>query len=272
MKKSLLLLLFLSVSIVAQQHPIAIESATLLEKGHAQIEGGTSYFNRQTYPLSGLTGNLTKIGNIRFSISLSEFVELQTDGTLLNLLSITHRDSAFNSIRTTKSNPTGDIGDFSVWTKFGLFNEYRDGIGFAVRFGVQLPNASNEAGLGVDEMNFYSSLLIQKHFGGKWTANLGLGILTDPTVLGQQHDVFIYGIEYFLPVAEKTYLSLQTAGRNGHSGIGIERLANGKIGLEQQFNNFAVKLFSVINFAPSDNARGVELTLSYLFHVVEIKQ
>lgn len=272
MKKTLLLLIILPFINVAQQHPIAIESATLLDPGHAQIDGGFSYFNRQPYPLSGLTGNLYKIGNLRFSISLSEYVELQADGTLLNLLSITKRDSAFNSFRTTNVNPTGDIGDFSVWTKFGLLNEYRDGIGFAVRFGVQLPNASNESGLGIDEMNFYSSLLFQKHIGGKVTANIGLGILTDPTILGQQHDVLIYGIEYFLPVTDKTYFILQTAGRNGHSGAGIERLANSKIGLEQQFKDFSVKLFGVLNFSPTDNARGIELTLSYLFHIVEIKK
>ncbi len=237
-----------------------------------QTEFGAAHFLGQTFPLSGLKGNLTKIGSIRFCISLSEYVELQTDGTLLNILDITERKSAFNSNKTTSNDPTADIGDFSVWTKFGVLSEYSSGIGISVRFGIQLPNASNESGLGIDEMNFFSSLLFQKHYAGTWTLNAGLGILSDPQQVGSQHDVVTYGIEYVLPVGESMNLLLQTAGRAGHDGIGVRRLANTKIGFEKSFNDVSIKGFGVTNFSPSDNAKGVELTILYTFQIIEAKK
>lgn len=273
MKKSILLLAFTFPFLsIAQQHPLPVESAVLLEPGHAQIDLGASYFSHQPFPLSGLQGSLTKIGNIKFSIALSEFVELQTDGTLLNILRVQERKPAFNSIRTTANQTTADIGDFSLWTKFVVVNENTHGFGFSVRFGIQLPNASNESGLGIDEMNFFSSFLLQKYFAGHWTVNTGLGIIGDPTQVGSQHDVFIYGIEYAVPLTEDFFLRLQNAGRIGHNGVGVHRLANGKIGMEKQFGGFSLRLFGVSNYSPDDNARGVELTLVYLFHVVDMKK
>ena len=273
LKKTLLLLfIFLPICLTAQQHPLAVESSALLDPGLAQLDLGLSYFRNQPYPLSGLKGHLLKFGNLYFAVSLSEYVELQTEGTVLNLLDVTKRDSAFNSKRTTRSNPTGDIGDFTVWTKFGLLNEYRFGLGLSVRFGVQLPNASNESGLGVDEMNFYSSLLLEKHIGGKWTFNVGLGILSDPTVLGQQHDVFIYGIQYYLPIAEKTSIFAESSGRKGHAGIGIPHLAGSKIGIEQTFGDVTATLSGMFNHSPNDYAKGVELSFSYLLRIVDVKK
>ncbi|MBI2429966.1 MAG: hypothetical protein HYV29_14450 [Ignavibacteriales bacterium] len=267
----LLLVVFFPLLLTAQQRPIAVESATLLESGDGQIEFGTAHFRDQPFPLSGLTGNLTKIGTLRFTIALSEYVELQTDGTLLDVLSVTDRVAAFNSVRTTTRNPTADVGDFSIWTKFGILSEYSSGIGASIRFGVQLPNASNESGLGIDEMNFFSSLLLQKHIAGRWTFNIGLGVLSDPTQLGQQHDVMVYALEYFIPIHALTSLLLQTAGRTGHDGIGVRRLANGKIGVEQSFGDINLKVFGVANFSPADNAKGIELSFSYLFNVIEVQ-
>lgn len=272
LKKILLLLSILPLFVTSQQHPLAVESATLLEPGHAQIELGTSYFQDQSFPLSGLEGNLFKLGNLRFSISLSGYVELQTEGTLLEILEIKKRKPAFTSGITTSNNSTADIGDFSLWTKFNVFNEYSTGLGFSVRFGIQLPNTSNESGLGIDEFNFFSSVLFQKHFAGLWTINAGLGVLGDPTLVSSQHDVFIYGISYSLPVGETTYFYVQSAGRRGHSGIGVEHLSNAKVGLETNiFDDLSLKLLGVKNFSSSDNAAGIELSAAYIFHVIEIK-
>ncbi len=272
MKNLLFLLTFtLPVFLAAQQHPLPIEPASLLEAGHAQIDFGAAYFHNQDYPLSGLSGNLIKLGNLRFCISLSQYVELQTDGTLLNLLDIKERKPAFNSSVATTNNPTGDIGDFSLWTKFGILPEYKTGIGFSIKFGIQLPNASNESGLGIDEMNFFSSFLIEKHFAGLWTANVGLGILSDPTKTGAQHDVCMYGFAYTFPIASSTFLTIQRTGRTGHSGVGVNGLRNWKMGAEQSFGDLSFRLIGIKNFSIDDKATGIELTLIYLFHIMEIK-
>jgi hypothetical protein len=273
LKRSLLFLfILLSSPAAAQQHPLNVESAELLEPGRAQFDLGTSYFRDQPFPLSGLEGHLLKLGNLRFIVSLSEFVELQMDGTLLNLLDVTKRGPAFNSHIASKSTPTGDIGDFTCWTKFGVLSEYRSGVTFSVRFGIQLPNASNESGLGIDEMNFYASTLLQKHIGGLLTVNAGLGILGDPTVLGQQHDVFIYALEYRLPVGSTTYLLAQTAGRKGHSGTGVYPLANMKMGIEFSVGTIILRTFGIVNSSRHDQAKGIEISASYLFHMLQIGQ
>lgn len=265
------LVLLVSHHARAQQHPLPVESAELLETGHARLDLGTSYFLNQPFPLSGLEGHLLKFGNLRFAIALSEFVELQTDGTLLNLLDVTKRDSAFHSDITSTATPTGDIGDFTVWTKFGVLNEYRTGIGVSIRFGVQLPNASNESGLGIDEMNFYASMLFQKHLAGLWTVNAGLGILGDPTVLGQQHDVLLYGLEYFLPVSSSASVIIQTAGRRGHWGPAVFPLTNVKFGAEYAAEHFTFRAVAVKNSSRYDRAKGIELSIAYPFHIIEIK-
>lgn len=202
--------------------------------------------------------------------SYDGMVELGVDGTMLDLLSIRHRRIAFNSNITSSNNPTGDIGDFTFWTKFFLLSEYRSLVSLSLRFGAQLPNASNESGLGVDETNFYSSFLLQKHFLGVWTLNIGLAILGSPSEYSSQHDMMIYGLKYSVPVAEQTFLVLQTAGRRGHEGTGIYNLANGKLGFEKVFN--AIILFGngILNFAPSDNSYGVELGAGYLFQLTTI--
>lgn len=262
--------LLLSFPAFGQQHPLPVESSELLAPGFARLDLGTSYFLDQPFPLSGLEGHLLKFGNLRFAVALSEFVELQTDGTLLNLLDVTKRDSAFHSDITSTATPTGDIGDFTVWTKFGVLSEYRSGIGLSVRFGVQLPNASNESGLGIDEMNFYASVLFQKHLAGLWTFNAGLGILGDPTVLGQQHDVFIYGLEYFLPVSSSASVILQTAGRRGHWGPAVYPLTTVKAGAEYAAEHFTFRGVVVKNTSPYDKARGLELSIAYPFRIIEI--
>jgi hypothetical protein len=267
----LLIVLLNSYIAIAQQRPLVVEPAEIIEPGHASAEFGFSHFRDQSFPLSGLKGDFTKIGAVRICVALSEFVELQTEGTFLDILKVNERKPAINSSITTTSDVTADIGDFSLWTKFAVLNEYRTGIGMSVRFGIQLPNASNESGLGIDEMNFFSSVLLQKHAAGRWTLNAGLGILGDPVKLGSQHDVFLYGIEYYLPVADDLSVLLQTTGRVGHSGVGIQRLANGKVGIEKTFGKLSMRLFGVSNFSPVDNAQGIELSFAYLIHVIHIR-
>jgi len=270
LKKRLLFVVFiLPFAATAQQRPVAVESPSILKTGYAQFEFGAAHFQHQAFPLSGLKGNLSKLGILRFRVALSEYVELETDGTLLDVLDVKERIPAFNSAITTTRNPTADIGDFSLWTKSMFLEEASSGLGLSLRFGVQLPNASNESGLGIDEMNFFSSLLFQKHFAGMWTFNAGVGILGDPTHLSNQHDVFTYAFEYFIPFGETTSCILQTAGRTGHFGVGIQRLANSKLGIEKTFGSLSLKAFGTINFSPIDNAKGAEVTVAYLFNVLD---
>ena len=255
--------------VLSQQYPVSTETPRILSPGAAHAEFGVGRYFDQTFPLSGLEGTLSKIGILRFGYSYDGNVELQFDGTLLDLLDIKSRHTAFNSAIATTDNFTGDIGDFTLWTKFRLISEYRFFSTVSIRFGVQLPNAGNESGLGIDEFNFYSSFLLEKHVGGvRLVLNAGLGILGNPAVLSDQHDTFLYAFGGYVPFGDRSNLIVEVAGRTGHQGIGVYRLANAKAGGETMFAGFSWKLLGVMSFSRSDNSRGAEVVAGYDFQIL----
>jgi hypothetical protein len=256
--------------LISQQYPVPTETPEILSAGTAHAEIGFGQYADQTFPLSGLEGTLTKLGNLRFGFSYDNNVELQFDGTVHNILEIKSRHEALNSTLATSNSVTGDVGDFTLWTKFRLISEYSFFSTVSIRFGVQLPDASNRSGLGVNTFDFYSSFLFEKHFGGiRWVLNTGLGILGSPAELRQQHEVLIYGFGCYAPLGEKLAFVLETAGRAGHQGPGIYRLANGDAGLQTTFAGISWKLLGVLSFSPSDNSRGAELVVGYDFSIIE---
>ena len=269
MKRTLLFLVFFANLLVGQQRPLFVRTPETLQPGESSILFSISYLHNQTFPLSGLSGDLYKLGSLHFVTALSSRVEFECEGTLLDVLSVKQRSPAYNSAITTSNTVTGDVGDFSFWSKIQLSNEYRSAFSSALRFGIQLPNTSNESGLGIDEMNFFAQLLFQKHLAGIMTLNIGFGIYSDPTELGSQHDVAIYAFGYQLPVSEQTFVELQSAGRYGHTGIGLYRLAASKFGITYQFDDFSFCGNFILNHAPTDNAKGVELGVEYHFPMID---
>ena len=55
------LVLFCAASAQAQQRPLLTEDAATIGSGRVLIEGGIDYQHELVYPVSGLTGNLTRI-------------------------------------------------------------------------------------------------------------------------------------------------------------------------------------------------------------------
>ncbi|HTR82167.1 MAG TPA: hypothetical protein VMM58_11110 [Bacteroidota bacterium] len=257
------------IPLFAQQYPLTTESAQILDAGKGYAEIGFGRYFDQPYPLSGLEGTLTKIGDLRFGYSYDGNVELQFNGTLLDVLKVKSREQAFNSAITTQNSVTADVGDFTLWTKFRLISEYHFFSTVSVRFGVQLPNASNESGLGVDEFDFYSSLLLEKHYEGvRFVINAGLGILGNPAILSDQHDTFIYAFGSYVPVGDMSNLVLEVAGRTGHRGIGAYRLATAKAGGQTVLQGFTLKLLGVMSFTTFDNSTGAELVIGHDFKIL----
>ncbi|MGA9405624.1 MAG: hypothetical protein WBW71_00700 [Bacteroidota bacterium] len=258
------------ILLFSQQYPIPTETPQILPAGAAHAEVGFGRYEDQTFPLSGLEGTLTRLGNLRFGFSYDNNVELQFDGTLRDILDVKSRHDAINSALATTNSVTGDIGDFTLWTKFRLISEYHFFSTVSIRFGVQLPDASNRSGLGVNAFDFYSSFLLEKHFGGiRWVANAGLGILGSPAELRQQHEELIYAFGSYVPLGEKLTLALETAGRTGHQGPGIYRLANADAGVQTMLAGLSWKLLGVLSFAPSDNSKGAEIVAGYDFAIIK---
>jgi hypothetical protein len=258
------------IILLSQQYPISTETPQILPAGGAHAEVGFGRYEDQTFPLSGLEGTLTKLGILRFGFSYDNNVELQFEGTILDLLDVKSRREAFDSAEATTNSVTGDIGDFTLWTKFRLISEYHFFSTVSIRFGVQLPNASNESGLGIDEFDFYSSFLFEKHYAGiRWVVNAGLGILGNPARLSDQHDTFIFAFGSYIPIRENSTIVLETAGRTGHQGIGVYRLANAKAGAQTMLAGLSWKLAGVMSFSRSDNSKGADLVVGYDFTIID---
>src|SRR3954470_23715335 len=80
--------LLCSVWAGAQQRPLLTEDVDIIPPGSVRIEAGVDFVQNAKFPVSGLTGDLTRVGVIGINIGLAPNVEFQIDGVLQNFLSV----------------------------------------------------------------------------------------------------------------------------------------------------------------------------------------
>ncbi len=86
-------------------------------------------------------------------------------------------------------------GDLMLWTKLKFVTEKENFPGLGLRFGVKLPNANSNDGLGTDQTDFYASILTGKKIGRfESRLNLGIAILDDPFKLQGQQDMLTFAL------------------------------------------------------------------------------
>jgi hypothetical protein len=195
---ALTFLVALAPSAHAQQRPLITEDVDIIPPGTLRIEAGVDFLQGAKFPVSGLTGDLTRVGVLGISIGLAPNVEFQIEGVAQNFLSINTRGtSAIPLSLAPGANSTNGVGDFTLWTKIKLRAETRRGPSVGFRVGVGLPNSNQSQGIGLNQTNAYGSFLFGKKFGreGRFNTfgNLGIAILTAPTALFSQNDVLTYG-------------------------------------------------------------------------------
>src|SRR5258708_3406591 len=156
----------------AQQRPLITEDVDIIPPGSLRIEAGIDFLQNAKFPVSGLTGDLTRAGVIGINIGLAPNVEVQIEGVGQNYLSINSQGrSAIPMDLAPGANSTRDVGDFTLWTKIKLRNEsaHLPSVGF--RFGVQLPNSNQARGIGLNQTNAYGQILFGKKFGQEARVN-----------------------------------------------------------------------------------------------------
>ena len=225
----------------AQQRPLITEDVDIIPPGTIRIEGGIDFLQGARFPVSGLTGDLTRVAVIGVNVGMSPNVEFQVEGVAQNALSINSRGpSAIPLNLLPGANSTNDVGDFIISTKFKLRNETRRGPSLGFRFGVQLPNSNQAKGIGLNQTNAYGSILIGKKFGhdGRFNTfgNLGLAILTAPTELFSQNDVITYGLAGIFRVNKQFSIAGEVNGRAntrpGDGPLGTESQAEARLGMQ----------------------------------------
>jgi len=179
----------------AQQRPLVTEDPETIGGGRTLIEAGVEVAHDIFFPASGLTGDLFTAPTLGVSIGLSSIAELQLDGALYQHLDIEKREPApFGFKLRVDGNSTSDVEDLVIATKLKIVSEHVHRPAIGLRLATKLPNASNETGLGLDTLDFETTVLVGKTLGStRIVGNGGLAILGDPLRGDRQFDVMVYG-------------------------------------------------------------------------------
>jgi hypothetical protein len=243
--RSLLLVLVVSalsvVTASAQQRPLITEDVDIIPPGTLRIEAGVDFMQSAKFPVSGINGDLTRVGVIGVNIGMGPNVEFQIEGVVQNYVSINSRGpSAIPLNLTPGANSANDTGDFTLWAKFKLRNETDRGPSLGFRFGVGLPNSNQATGIGLNQTNAYGQILIGKKFGqdGRFNTfgNLGIAILTAPTQLFSQNDVLTYGAAGIFRINKQFSVAGEVNGRAntrpGNGPLGTESMSEARLGMQ----------------------------------------
>jgi hypothetical protein len=184
------LILGTSLPARAQHRPLQTQDPEVIGEGRVLVEAGLETGANVFYPVSGLTGDRLAVP-IGVSVGLGKVAEFQID-TGYQWLAIDRREPAPLDGRVRDGDRTHDVVDAVVATKIRVLREGARRPALGVRFATELPNASNETGLGQDTLNFAASLLAAKTVGPYRVAgNAGVALLSDVIEGSLQEDAFV---------------------------------------------------------------------------------
>ena len=224
----------------AQQRPLITEDVDIIPPGSLRIGVGVDFLQGAKFPVSGLTGDLTRAGVINVSIGFAPNIEVQIEGVAQNFLAINSRGPSAIALQLPQANSTNGVGDFTLATKIKLRSETVHGPSLGFRFGVELPNSNQSRGIGLNQTNAFGQVLIGKKFGhdGRFNTfgNLGVAILTAPTALFTQNDVVTYGVAGIVRINERFSLAGEVNGRANTrprgGPLGTESEGEARLGLQ----------------------------------------
>ncbi len=250
--------------VFGQQRPLQTEEADLLPIGRVRGEVGFEFLQNQRFSLSGLEGDLTRIGIANINIGVGEYAQFQISGVLQDYLSISSRTTPAIA-PTFSGTSTNDFGDIILGTKLKLASEKNNRPALAFKFAVQLPNASQTTGLGNDVTEFYSLILASKHVKSIWVlGNAGLAILQNPVQSGQA-DMLTYGLGLIIPVHHHISLAAEVTGRQGPVRIGNEPQSYARAGVQIHTGVVRWDIAGVAGFKHFDAESGLTLGITYEF-------
>ena len=256
----------------AQQRPLITEDVDIIPPGSLRIEAGVDFVQKARFPVSGLTGDLTRAGVIGINVGFAPNVEFQIEGVAQNVLSINSRSaSAIPLNLASNANSTSDIGDFTLWAKIKLRNETRHAPSFGFRFGVQLPNSNQARGIGLNQTNAYGQVLFGKKFGQdarvNTFGNLGIGILTAPTSLFSQNDVLTYGLASIVRLNRQFSLAGEVNGRAntrpGSGPLGTESQGEARLGMQIRASGLRFDFAGIKGLTKRSPRSGITVGVTY---------
>ncbi|CAN5533751.1 hypothetical protein BH10ACI3_BH10ACI3_10920 [soil metagenome] len=272
---SLMILLSLVFISPAQQRPLLTDDVDITPAGSIEVGAGVDFFQDAKFPLSGLTGDLTRVGNIRLRTGFASNVELQIEGTLQNYLAINSRTGPPIPLNVT-GNSTTDFDDFIVAAKIKLRNETKFAPAVGFKFGFQMPNSDQAKGIGTNQINIFSKILLQKRFGSvrdrtaRFNAmgNLGLGIMTAPLEKFTQNDVFLYGLAGIYRLTDHVNILGEVNGRmntrGGTAPLGTESIGQFRVGAQIKASGLRFDTAAAFGLTKYSPKTGIIFGVTYL--------
>jgi hypothetical protein len=253
-----------AITALAQQRPLLTDDVDITPPGAFEISTGVDFFQNAKFPLSGIRGDLTRVGDTRVKTGFARNVEFQIEGVLQNYVAINSRGPSPIAL-TLNGNSTNDFGDFVISTKFKLRNETKElpAVGFKVGF--EMPNSNQTRGIGTNQINVFGKVLVQKKFGSfrnqtprlNLMGNLGLEIMTAPVNLFTQNDLFLYGLAGIYRVSDHVNIASEVSGRmntrKGNAPLGTESLGQFRLGAQVKASGLRFDVagaFGLTSFSP----------------------
>lgn len=272
---AILINLLAVVGALAQQRPLLTEDVDITPEGTIELGAGIDFFQNAKYPVSGLKGDLTRVGDIRIRTGFSKNVEFQVEGVLQNFLAINSQSSRTTIPLNLDGNSTNDAGDFVISTKIKLRNETSTTPAIGFKVGFEVPNSDQARGIGTNQINVFGKILLQKGFGrnaGKRPrvnvfGNLGLLIMTAPVDRFTQNDMLLYGLAGVFKLSERINIVGEVNGRANTRGgtppLGTESVGQFRIGTQIRASKLRFDTAAVFGLTKYSPRTGVVFGVTY---------
>jgi hypothetical protein len=270
-----ILFLFSAITVTAQQRPLLTEDVDTTPAGSIEIAAGVDFFQNDKFPLSGLTGDLTRVGNIRLSVGVNSNIEIQYEGTIRNFLAINTATNPAPIPLNVVGNSTSDVGDITVATKVRIRNETKNIPGIAFQSGFQIPNTDQARGIGTNQINLFTKLIVQKTFAARQNklprakvfGNLGVGIQTAPLERFTQNDVLLYGLAGIYSINDRINLVADVNGqvstRSGDAPLGTESKGQFRIGTQIKASGLRFDTAAILGLTKYSPRSGITFGVTY---------
>ncbi|MBI3991302.1 MAG: hypothetical protein HY350_04040, partial [Candidatus Omnitrophica bacterium] len=172
--------------------PVDTEKAGVLRSNKVEFISGIEYLKNRQLEFTPQERNRDIVDfpiiGVRWGIGGKSEFQCKFEGVYLDEES---RESEYGS------------GDLKIWHKINFMDENGKFPSTGFRWGVKLPNASDEDRLGTDETDFFASMLFSKKACHVMAhLNLGLAILGEPDQASRQEDLFTYNAAVEYPVKQ----------------------------------------------------------------------
>ncbi len=265
----------LFVSANAQQRPLLTDDVDITPPGSIEIGAGIDFLQNAKFPLAGIRGDQTRVGDIRIRTGFAPNVEIQTEGALQTFVAINSRGTSAIPLNVT-GNSTNDFDDFTMSVKLKLRAETKTLPALGFKFGFQMPNTDQARGIGTNQINVFGKILLQKKFGAfvnqvprvNVFANLGIQIMTAPLASFSQNDVFLYGLAGIFRVNDRINVVGEVNGRqntrkNG-APLGTESIGQARFGTQIKASGLRFDTAAVFGLTPFSPRTGIVFGVTYL--------